>query len=886
MVTFHNVYLLLAILIGKSAAQDPLNDVCTWAHPKAATVRGALYVNGGDLTINNNLSSTGLNGSIFALQFSQSFDTESKSFSALFTPLSAQGPTADYWGGAMFATEDKIYLYGYAWLWLALLITSHSPCSGLLPFSARDNAAPSGRVLGYQLYSKGSEQETGPLDEALSTSVSNNITNGAGANVPSESLGFYFSGMEAPGGGQILFDGTQAETASVTAESLIQVDMSSAQQATWSNLTLPTSVTPRANAQLVWVPVSSQGVLIVIGGVIDPTELEYGGVYNASQGAESQLVSPTFMTSLPVYDIASQKWFVQNTSGVVPQGWQLSEFCSVVANEAGSSSFEVYIYGGNDGLNGSSRADVWVLSIPSFTWIHAYDPGSNTTNNSTNARSSHTCVKPYPDQMFVIGGENTNAACFSGIIDVFSLNNLTWLSKYDPTVWANYSIPSIVARSVSATSTAIAMDPSLSTILESKYDKAIPTYYPYSPPPSSTSGSKWLPAVLGAVLGVVGLSIIVFAIWCFRCRRSRKSVTSETQSGGAVHNWMRGVSKPDASVTTTEVDDSGASPLAGYYEVSGDSKYRNARPPQAGVPLVEAEVIQRPATSRRSVHAEADGTERYEMLATHRPATLPRSARAEADGIERYEMHALERDSADAPEEMGRSYHFRDHSLYPRNPTGASETMSPTHEARSTTSGDHSAPSPYVLPQRSVDANDDAISHPASNSPRLSSPDQSPPMASTIGHRPSHKRNVSSMSSGLPISSSPTSGTALDALEAVSGLGYSNSRPMHTRNMSSLSSGIAQLPSPAEQVPADEDKRRSALISNLPSSPEPAPAPAPAPTQDDHTDPESLPLVSHQTLQHIPESRNGRNVVTRKQIPGRSAFREEEMDSTEQRRTL
>jgi len=720
------------------------------------------------------------------------------------------------------------------------------------------------------LNSTDSGQPVGLFNETLD--VSSNIADGAGVNVPSESLGFYFSGMEAPGGNQVVYDDTPAYTASVAAESFIQVNMSSGQETQWSNLTWHTGVKPRAGAQLVWLPVSSQGVLIVIGGVVDPQKLAYGGVYdNTSQIADSQSTSPGFMTSLPVYDIENQQWFFQDATGDVPG--QLTEFCSVVAQADGSSTFEIYIYGGYDGLNGSSRGDVWVLSVPDFIWIHAYDPGSD----STHARDSHACVKPYPDQMLVIGGENTNAACTNSIIDVFNLSSLAWLDNYDPTIWANYTIPSIVAGNISATPTATSMDPSLSAILGTKYPKNIPTYYPYTPlAPNSHSGSKWLPAVLGAVLGVVGLLFILVVIWWFVRRKSRKSVTSEVQSSGRVPSWIDGVSsKPDASVATTEVEDTRSSPLAGYYEVPGDWKYHN------GASETEAAVTHRPAAPG-SVHAEADGTERHEMHATNPLPASPRPVHVEADGTERYEMHALERGSPDTPAEMVASYRFRDHSLYPRDPAGLSQTMSPTLGARSTTSHEASSPSPYVLPQRLMET-DYAISYSAADSLQQSSPDQSPPISSTAEHGPSHNRNVSFMSSGLPVSTPTSSGSPdLDTTEAASGLGYSNSRPAHTRNMSSLSNGIAQLPPLTEQVPAEEDHRRSALLADLPS---PSPAPPPvtqaepstveAATQEVPVSPDSQPLVNYQAL------RNTRAVVMRKQVPGRSAFREEGIGSPE-----
>lgn len=239
-------------------------------------------------------------------------------------------------------------------------------------------------------------------------------------------------------------------------------------------------------------------------------------------------------------------------------------------------------------------------------------------------------------------------------------------------------------------------------------------------------------------------------------------------------------------------------------------------------------------------------------------------------------MHALERGSPDTPAEMAASHRIRDHSLYPRNLEGESQTMSPTLGATSTTSHDASSPSPYVLPQGVTEA-DYAISHPAAHSPQLSSPDQSPPMLSTVEHRPSHKRNVSSMSSDIPIPApAGGGGPDLDNLERLSGVGYSNSRPVHTRNMSSLSSGIAQLPSPAEQVLSEEDQRRSALLNDLPSPPpaspplvQDEPSTVGMPTQEGGVSPESQPLVNYQTL------RDARTAVTRKQVPGRSAFGEE-----------
>ena len=113
MVVPHKIYTLLAILAGRSTAQHYINDVCTWSNLRAAAVQDGLYVNGGALTVHTGLNG-GLNGSTFVFNFSQSFRTEKRDFSALFRPLPAQSPMLDYYDGTMFATEDKIYVYGYA----------------------------------------------------------------------------------------------------------------------------------------------------------------------------------------------------------------------------------------------------------------------------------------------------------------------------------------------------------------------------------------------------------------------------------------------------------------------------------------------------------------------------------------------------------------------------------------------------------------------------------------------------------------------------------------------------------------------------------------------------------------------------------------------------
>jgi hypothetical protein len=120
MAILHGVYLLLAILIGKSIAQNSSADLCSWTQLRAATVRDAVYVNGGSqITIDQVSGFNTLGGAVYTLNFSQPFGTNNKS-SALFEQLQARHPKADYWDGTIFATDEKIYLYGYDYVTLAL----------------------------------------------------------------------------------------------------------------------------------------------------------------------------------------------------------------------------------------------------------------------------------------------------------------------------------------------------------------------------------------------------------------------------------------------------------------------------------------------------------------------------------------------------------------------------------------------------------------------------------------------------------------------------------------------------------------------------------------------------------------------------------------------
>ena len=94
------------------------------------------------------------------------------------------------------------------------------------------------------------------------------------------------------------------------------------------------------------------------------------------------------------------------------------------------------MYGGQNlipYLNQTQFGDIWILTIPSFTWIQV-----DTTGQSVPMpRVGHTC-NIWDGQIVVVGGYNTDLAggCDSGFY-VFDATALTWRNKFNATTGSN-----------------------------------------------------------------------------------------------------------------------------------------------------------------------------------------------------------------------------------------------------------------------------------------------------------------------------------------------------------------------------------------------------------------------------------------------------------------
>ncbi|KZF25427.1 hypothetical protein L228DRAFT_280669 [Xylona heveae TC161] len=575
---------------------------CSWMLPRAAVIRDTLYIDGGFRSYLSGFA----NGSVapdqqydssqfYTLNFSRPFktsDNASDTFEMINKTAGASNNLApEFLDGMMFANDGELYLYG-----------------GLLRDTDSMNPPSESYVLGYERYQWGPEREAwsiGFYEGTLPPNVTRYVTAGAGVNIPSENLGFYFSGMRRPDWGEIRTLGRREYNATVAANSLISVDMSTMRAEKWSNDTLPSQVSGRANAELAWIPVSDRGVLLAIGGVVNP---EWAFIAESdAQKIQNQYISPQLMSTISVYDVNTQRWFSQNASGDIPP--QLTQACSVVASAKDGSSHNIYLYGGYSGLPDSETAsdDVYILSVPSFVWVKAYN------GSGSHGRQGHRCAKPYPDQMLVIGGspmEGTYADCVEdGVIQIFNLNTLMWQDSYDPSVWTEYEVPDIVTAQIGGNinGSATRLSPAawdnsdLSGLFSTKYTKTITTYYPYpsinetstpapphtnitiaSPSKSHNGVPSWAAAVLGVILGLVFLIAIITAILLWRRRRYLRMYGSSTgtmSNRQRILSWMSGTPPAKAPTVTTTEETSGRRTTV-TSTTEDVSTVRDAEPPQ------------------------------------------------------------------------------------------------------------------------------------------------------------------------------------------------------------------------------------------------------------------------------------------------------------------
>ncbi|KAH7160955.1 hypothetical protein EDB81DRAFT_879293 [Dactylonectria macrodidyma] len=592
---------LLAVAAGSAVAQftnwqeDQIStEICTWEQPRAALLRDMIYLDGGtikwtprfrDGKIGTPVDNGNNKGVILNYNLSTPFDSDTNVTGILLKDNlskarggagNSNGAAPNFIDGGMLANNDEFFLYGGIYLSVTEL------------YDAPDADA----VIGYQAYQYGPDKplwEKGFTDTDLDNDVTRYVAYGAAVNAPSENKAWYFSGLRSPVFGDIVDNPLNDTTKAVNvSDTLIVLNMAEQLSETWTNKTLPGSIEGRSNAEVVWVPVGKEGILVVLGGVVYP---EWAGTSakSANQSA-SEEESPKFMSTIDIYDIANDKWYQQPTEdgpGARARG------CAVVAAASDYSSFNIFYYGGFDGINVKEHFsdDVWALSLPSFTWTKINE------GTSLHGRAGHKCFTPYADQMMILGGytpqAGTSITCLDGgPVVLFNISSGEWMDSYDPSKYADYGVHEKIQSKIGgdAAGGATATKPSpdgwatsaLASVFDTSYDKEkITTYYPYASATSTdrpvitntpndddngggggSSLPKWVAPVLGVVLGLMLVTGILVLFCLYRRRkifRNRSSDAGTEDAGMRIISWMRGQPTEKAPTVTTS-DDTPTSP--------------------------------------------------------------------------------------------------------------------------------------------------------------------------------------------------------------------------------------------------------------------------------------------------------------------------------------
>ena len=372
-------------------------DICTrWAQ-QSTVVNGTLYLYGGQASTSPGQTANTWNNNLLSLDLTKTWQIASPALSSLPQP---SGPPAVSLG-TLWSSLDSLFLYGGEFSW--------QPAVSPTPFS----------LWQYSIPSRSWTSQDAPKD-ADGTPVQR-AAEGAGASAAGIGRGWYFGGHQDG----YTTAGWSQSTERIYLKSLLEY-------------TFPGSANPNSNNS----PASTNGAFrnITAGGSESsagfPERADGVLVYVPNIGSEGILLglaggtNTTFtqLNVIDVFDISSSSWYKQSTSGPTPP--IRVNPCAVAAVAADGSSVNLHMFGGQNlqpELAQTQRGDMWILTLPSFTWIPV-----NTDDQATPmARAGHTC-HVWDGQMVVVGGYvGADVSCDSPGVYVFDLSTLSWQPSFN-----------------------------------------------------------------------------------------------------------------------------------------------------------------------------------------------------------------------------------------------------------------------------------------------------------------------------------------------------------------------------------------------------------------------------------------------------------------------
>ncbi|RAL65239.1 hypothetical protein DID88_001345 [Monilinia fructigena] len=381
---------------------DSPTSICTrWSH-MTANVNGTLYIYGGEATTKSGQITGTWNNDFVKLDLTRTWQIASPVLSGLPKP---SGPPAVAMG-SLWHTYDSLFLYGGEF--------SDSPQTSPSAVATwkYDIAAATWTEFSNPQTEAGNSSDVAPADVQRAAE-------GAGLSVPELGRSWYF------GGHLDLYTtpGWSNQVARVYLKSLLEFTHPG-----YTNDGVASLGTTRGAGA------GSGGKGLMVSLYMFRVGEKMGLLLGLAGGTNETF---TEMNIIDVYDIANSTWYIQSTSGATPP--IRVDPCAVVAAAPDGSSFNVYLYGGQNLIpygNQIQYSDMWILTIPSFTWIQV----DMSDQSQPPARAGHTC-NIWDGQIVVVGGYvGKNISCDSPGIYVFNASSLQWSNTF--TALSSSSSPS------------------------------------------------------------------------------------------------------------------------------------------------------------------------------------------------------------------------------------------------------------------------------------------------------------------------------------------------------------------------------------------------------------------------------------------------------------
>ncbi|KAJ4375169.1 hypothetical protein N0V83_002253 [Neocucurbitaria cava] len=386
---------------------DSPTDACKRWSGQSTVVNGTLYMYGFREIDDAKQTDNTWTNNFLTLDLTKSWQVASPSLTGLPKP---SGPPAVSLG-QLWSSHDSLWLYGGQY--------SDNPIVSPGPNS----------VWEYNIGSKSWIEHTDPKTSAGDSAEGDGqsvqrAAEGAGFSVNTLGRGFYFGGHLD----DFTTEGWSNQIARVYLKSLLEFTFpgreNNAVESLKTNKTAGAdgvyrNITEGGLQNSGSFPERADGVLVYVPGFGDE------GILLGLTGGDNDTF--TQMNVIDVYDIAQSTWYKQSTSGTMPD-YRVNP-CATVAAAADGSSYNIYMFGGQNlqpAADQTQKDDMWILSVPSFTWIKV----DQSNQSVPYARAGHAC-HVWDGQMIVVGGYvSKDISCDAPGIYVFNMSSLSWSDQF------------------------------------------------------------------------------------------------------------------------------------------------------------------------------------------------------------------------------------------------------------------------------------------------------------------------------------------------------------------------------------------------------------------------------------------------------------------------